>query len=141
MKRISILFAAILLATTFRAAADTQVTIDCGGSAVLTATPKTGYHFVNWNNDPTLTANPYTLTDVHGNATYKAYFAINQYTIRFLNDDNSELDVQTVDYGVKPTYTKPTPTKSADAEWTYTFDGWSPTLYEADKDQDYVAQF
>lgn len=43
-----------------------------GSSATLTATPKTGYRFVKWQDN--VTTNPRTIT-VTGNANYTAYFA------------------------------------------------------------------
>ena len=48
------------------------------GTAV-TANPATGYHFVNWSD--TKTANPRTDTNVTGNISVTANFAINTYTI------------------------------------------------------------
>ena len=59
-----------------------QLVVDCGGQATITATPETGYHFVRWNDDNT--ENPRVITPT-ADATYTAYFAINQYTIIFQN--------------------------------------------------------
>lgn len=54
-----------------------------GASCTLTATPNTGYHFVNWDTaggDFVSNDNPYTFT-VKGDASFQALYAINSYTI------------------------------------------------------------
>lgn len=118
--------------------ADTQVTVDCGGSAKITATPQTGYHFVRWNDDNT--ENPRTLTDIQGDATYKAFFAINQYTITFKDWDGTVLQTNTYNHG--ETVTAPTATRPADAQYTYVFDAWTPNVnYTAEADAEYTATY
>ena len=52
-----------------------------GTTATLTATPATGYHFVQWNDADTHATRTITVT---GNATYTATFAPNTYTITVL---------------------------------------------------------
>ena len=49
-----------------------------GTTATLTATPATGYHFVQWNDADTHATRTITVT---GNATYTATFAPNTYTL------------------------------------------------------------
>ena len=63
------------------------------------------------------------------------------YTIRFLNWDDMELQNTLVLEGTMPSYTGSTPTKPADDEYTYSFNGWSPTIVAATADADYTAQF
>ena len=63
------------------------------------------------------------------------------YTIRFLNWDDTELQNTLVLEGAMPSYTGATPTKPADDEYTYSFNGWSPTVVAATADADYTAQF
>ena len=63
------------------------------------------------------------------------------YTIRFLNWDDTELQNTLVLEGTMPSYTGSTPTKPADDEYTYSFNGWSPTIVAATADADYTAQF
>ena len=106
-------------------------------SVTLTATPKTGYHFVQWSDGNTNASRTVTAT---ANATYTATFAINQYTIKFVNNGTT-LQTLTVNHGVKPSYTGSTPTKTATAQYTYTFSGWSPTIVAATADATYTAQF
>ena len=88
---------------------------------------RTGYNFIGWT--PTLY--PANKTQI-----YIATYEIIKYTIRFLNEDKSVLETKEVNYGVTPTYTGTTPTKEG-----YTFIGWTPNLYPATQNQDYIAVF
>ena len=63
------------------------------------------------------------------------------YTIRFLNWDGEELQNTLVPEGTMPSYTGSTPTKPADDEYTYSFNGWSPAIVAATANADYTAQF
>ena len=124
--------------------ADTQVTVDCGGSAKITATPQTGYHFVNWKNTATNevvgTTAELTLDNIQADATYRAFFAINQYTITFKNWDGTVLQTNTYNHG--ETVTAPTATRPADAQYTYVFDAWTPNVnYTAEADAEYTATY
>lgn len=58
------------------------------------------------------------------------------YTIRFLDWDGTVLQTVQVEQGSTPTYTGSTPYRSG-----YTFDGWSPSLSAATKNQDYTATY
>ena len=86
-----------------------------------------GYTFTGWNPD---------LYPADKKQDYKAKFTIQTFTIRFFDDDGSLLESKSVNYGETPTYTGTTPTKEG-----YTFNGWSPTLYPANKNQDYTATY
>lgn len=46
-----------------------------------------------------------------------------------------------IDEGETPEYTWETPTKSATAQYTYTFSGWKPTVWPIVKKTDFKAQF
>ncbi len=112
-------------------------TYNYGTSVTIKATPKAGYHFVQWSDGNTTASRSITAT---ANASYQATFAINQYTIKFVNNGTT-LQTLTVNHGVKPSYTGSTPTKTATAQYTYTFSGWSPTIVAATADATYTAQF
>ena len=112
-------------------------TYNYGTSVTIKATPKTGYHFVQWSDGNTNASRTVTAT---ANASYQATFAVNQYTIKFVNNGTT-LQTLTVNHGVKPSYTGSTPTKTATAQYTYTFSGWSPTIVAATADATYTAQF
>ena len=86
-----------------------------------------GYTFTGWNP---------TLYPANKDQDYVANFEINTFTIRFLDDNGTALETKTFDYGTIPTYSKGTPTKEG-----YVFNGWSPTPYPANKDQDYKATY
>lgn len=70
-----------------------------------------------------------------------AKWGIRTFTIVWKNWDGTELARNTVDYGVKPSYSGDTPTKPSQAEVSYEFSGWSPTVENATADATYVAQF
>ena len=63
------------------------------------------------------------------------------YTINFVNYDGSLLYTTTAAYGYTPEYVGDTPTREADAQYTYTFAGWSPTIGTADADATYTATY
>ena len=57
-------------------------TVNHGASGTaVTAVPSTGYHFVNWSDAST--ANPRTDTNVTGDISVTANFAINSYTLTY----------------------------------------------------------
>ena len=127
------LCAALVMAQT----PQTSVEADCGDLVTIKATPATGYHFVQWSDGDTHATRQ---VSVSGDITYKAYFAINSYTITFLNWNDTVLQTGTYNHG--STVTPPTATKTADAQYTYTFDHWDPTVsYTAVGDATYTAVF
>lgn len=129
MRKITFLLASCLMAVA--AWATNPLETDCGDNVQITATPQTGYHFVKWVNkadNSEYTTNPLTISGVANSATYRAYFAINQYNYKFVNYDDSELDAGVINHGETPTYNGVTPTKPSTAEFSYTFDGWSPNI-------------
>ena len=65
-----------------------------------------------------------------------------KYTITWKNDDGTVLETDTsVVHGTTPEYNGSTPTKNNDAQYTYTFAGWSPAVAAADKDIVYTATY
>ena len=90
------------------------------------------YTFVGW--EPEVVA-------VVGDATYTAKFdsAKNSYTVTWLNEDGSEIDHETLEYGATPTHTDMD--KEVTAEWTYTFAGWEPEIVPVVDDATYTAKF
>ena len=108
-----------------------------GSEVVITATPNEGYHFVKWSDENT--DNPRSIL-VMGDSSLTAIFAINKYAITFKNG-NEILQSIEVEHGVVPTYNGATPTKAVDAQYTYTFAGWSPEIVAATEDATYLATF
>lgn len=68
-------------------------------------------------------------------------YADDTYTITWVNGSDVLETDNDVAAGTTPTYDGETPTKAADAQYTYAFAGWSPEVYAADKDQTYTAVF
>ena len=144
MRKFFTLVLATVAATTLASAAvqQTSASVDCGTSKTIVATPATGYHFVRWEKDGVAIQGDATLTvqNITADATYEAIFAINEYTIRFLNGTDV-LQTSTVEHGQTPVYNGAIPTKAATAQYTYSFNTWSPAIAVATQDQDYVATF
>ncbi len=67
---------------------DYGVMFNEGRSVTLSAQPKTGYHFVRWQDN--VTSNPRTVVTGNTDMTYTAYFAINTYTLT-VNSANTSM--------------------------------------------------
>ena len=100
-----------------------------GTTTAVTATPNTGYKFINWtgSNGSSLTSNPLTVSNVNGNVTYTANFQqITQYTVNFLAGINGTINggsstSQTVTGGNSTTAV------TATANTGYQFVNWTGT--------------
>lgn len=105
-----------------------------GTTPSISATAQYTFTFKGWN--PAIS----TVTEA---VTYKAQFdtIINQYVITFKNHDGTELQKDTLNYGVTPVYRGSAPTKTGTAKYAYTFKGWKPAISSVTKDASYVAQF
>lgn len=109
-------------------------------SVSLTATPKTGYHFVNWTatNGSFSNANSATttFTPSANNAVATANFALNVYEVKFVDGfDNSVIETQNVTHGDMPT--EPTPPTHD----RYEFVGWDTPIVEATGAVTYTALY
>ena len=80
---------------------------------------------------------------VTGTASYYAQFSetLNQYEVSYYNWDGSLLQSGWYNYGYYPTYTSSEPWRDADAQYTYTFSGWSPEVDVVTGTASYYAQF
>ena len=105
-------------------------------------------------NAPEVTKEGYTFTGWYeGKEKYDVYepitknlileskYEINKYKVRFINEDGSVLQEETLDYGSTPTYKKETPTKKRTEEYTYEFDKWSPEITKVTGNQEYKATY
>ncbi|MBQ8960514.1 MAG: InlB B-repeat-containing protein [Ruminococcus sp.] len=92
------------------------------------------YVFAGWDGE---------IAAVTGDATYTAVYnsSIRSYTVRFLDDDGTVLETLSVPYGETPSYSGEAPTKSGDAQHSYTFAGWTPSAAPVTGDTDYTALY
>ena len=92
------------------------------------------YTFTGWDSE---------LNIVTGAQSYTAQYeaTLNQYEVTFYNWNGEVLQSSMVNYGEMPSYNSATPTRESDAQYTYTFTGWSPELSEVVDDQEYTAQY
>ncbi len=76
---------------------------------------------------------------VTGNATYTAQFnaSPNRYTVTWIID--GKVETETYAYGATPTHASPT--KAGNAQYTYTFTGWTPEIAPVTGNATYTAQF
>ena len=111
---------------------------ETGTTATLTATPKTGYKFVKWDDGNTSATRT---VKVSADATYTATFELLTYTATFKNYDGTVLETKSVSHGSTPSYTGATPTRASTAQYSYTFSGWSPSLSAITGNTTYTAQF
>ena len=114
-----------------------EFTYDDAQSLTANTFEKTGYHFIGWSTTDIGTiayTNEQSVSNLSSTneaiVTLYAKWEINVYTITWYDGDNQVLDTDSVQHGDTPSYTgETTPTKTATAQYTYTFDnGWATTL-------------
>ena len=67
---------------------------------------------------------------------------IKTYTVRWLDEDGKVLELdQNVPYGDMPTFDKSLPKKASDGDFTYEFNGWTPSIKAVEGNIDYRATY
>ena len=99
--------------------------VEYGGSAIWTATPSTGYNFSKWSNNTT--ANPLTVSNITANTHITPVFVLKSYTVTWNPNGGSVSPTSTTKTHGSTLGELPTPTRAADAQYTYTFKGWFTT--------------
>ena len=109
-----------------------EVPVYSGTEPAKESTVEFDYNFTGWS--PELAA-------VTGDATYTAQFEAvkHGYTITWWNEDGSVIDTTTVAYGETPTHADAV--KADDAQYSYTFVGWTPEITSVVGDASYTAVF
>ncbi len=105
-----------------------------GETPVKAKTAQYTYTFKGWDKDVDI---------VTGDIAYAARFdaTVNKYTVKFVNEDGSVLDEQTVDYGTIPVFAGEAPVKASDAQYTYVWNGWDKEVGMVLDDTVYTAHF
>ena len=117
------------------------------GTPDKAATAQYTYTFDGWTDG----TNPYrisegvtTLPQVTEDVTYTALYhqTVNEYTVTWLNEDDSVLETDTnVPYGTPASYDGGVPDKKGDAQYSYVFAGWNKTVASVTGDETIKATF
>ena len=121
-----------------------ETELEYGEPIVYTAIPERAddvdwsYTFAGWS---PVFENGLTTVPVDG-ITFTAVYTetIRKYAIQFLNNDNSVLATQEVEYGAVPTFDG-TPTYVGFSIFEQVFDGWDNDLVEVDGEASYTATY
>lgn len=133
---------------------DGKKTVDAtgvyGAAAAKPADPtREHYTFKGWATSATATKDDvvktFELGVVDDEVDYYAVWEIDQFEIKFVDDDGTVIkvdgkDSQMVDYNKMPTVPA-NPTKAEDVAETYTFKEWSPAVAVATQNQTYTATY
>ena len=101
--------------------------VEYGSAATAPEAPAVeGYHFTGWDKD---------FSNITGDLTVKAQYAINTYTVTFVNWDGKELKSETVDWG-KSAIAPSDPSREG-----YTFTGWDKKFDNVTSNLTVTAQY
>ena len=121
-----------------------------GDTPTRMATDQYTYTFTGWstrtvdeNGKESFTNVDISQYEVKADVDFYAVYNVvtNSYTVTWVNWDGTELEKDENIYNTNPTYDGATPTRPADAQYTYTFAGWEPTVSPVTGDVTYTAQY
>ena len=118
-----------------------EITVKAGDIVSLENPVIDGYIFVGWYTDNTYKTPFNTSAPITQSTTVYARWTVMQYTVTFKNADDTILQSSKWDYGSTPSYSGATPTKAADAQYTYTFAGWDTEISEVTGNATYTATY
>jgi len=75
------------------------------------------------------------------NTILYAQWTANEYSVVFVNENGEVLQSSKIKYGETPVYSEPTPTITPNAQYTYTFEKWSPDIEKVKGDATYTATY
>ncbi len=104
---------------------------------------KEHYVFEGWYDNEEFDGEPVTeiSKETTGDKSYYAKWRVQEYCIRFVNYDNSELQSSNVKFGEMPSYVGETPIRPDDDMYSYTFIGWNPEVEAVSGEAVYTAKF
>lgn len=105
-----------------------------GATPAKEADVQYSYTFDGWDRE---------LAAARADAEYTAKYtsSLNKYTVKFLNEDGTELQSGLWEYGSTPVYSGSTPQKASDVEFNYTFADWDREIDEVTGDATYTATY
>ena len=105
-----------------------------GETPIKAATAEKTYTFAGWDKE---------IAAVTGDVTYTATFTddTNTYTVKFVNEDGTELQSEVLAYGTMPEYKGETPIKADDEIYSYTFTEWDKELTAVTENITYTAVY
>ena len=99
-----------------------------------------GYDFVGFYNGKSKIGDSGNEIVVNENTVVDAVYEIKTFVVKFVNGD-TVLQFEELAYGSLPKYKGDSPAKKATAQWTYTFNGWSPTIAKVAETATYKAVY